>query len=66
MKQEQLGRQRASDAALDEEVRDLSERIASYREVERSPTTLAPTAGLIQLGKKTQQGDVVRIPEATT
>ncbi|MAC25411.1 MAG: CoA activase [Myxococcales bacterium] len=56
MKRAQLEARRERHAALDGQIEELRERLASYAPAPRDESGPAPSSGLIQLGKKTEKG----------
>jgi activator of 2-hydroxyglutaryl-CoA dehydratase/predicted nucleotide-binding protein (sugar kinase/HSP70/actin superfamily) len=64
MKQAEMARRRERNPSLEAQVADLADKVRSYRasrqELEESPLMEAP-AGLVQIGRRTGSGDVVRL-----
>ncbi|MFK7987795.1 MAG: BadF/BadG/BcrA/BcrD ATPase family protein [Sandaracinaceae bacterium] len=63
MKREQLKARRTQDPALDQQIQELAERLASYAKTADPDVDVRARAqaGLIQLGKKTPEGSLVRV-----
>jgi len=66
MKQKQLAEHRRADLGLERQIHELAERVSRYRiEAEKSEEEArlagAVSDGLIRLGRKTKDGDVVRV-----
>ena len=62
MKQGRLNRLKRSDQQLDQQIRELIEKVKSYRvEAADDVPSIAANDSLIQLGRKTKDGQVVRV-----
>ena len=63
MKQAQLEKRRQSDPALASQIEEIRQRLSTY---EVAPVAEPqPSSGLIQLGKKNEDGSLVRVKSGT-